>query len=64
MGRDGEARSWDKYDVPASAKSYLIHVLRPTTEKTSSLRNVREMHTLAVILDPGRRLQQTLRRSV
>ena len=51
VGRDGEARSWDKDDVPASAKSYFIHVLRPTTEKTSSLRDVREMHTLAVILD-------------
>ena len=51
VGRDGEAGSWDKNDAPASAKSYFIRVLRPATEKTSSLRNVREMHTLAVILD-------------
>ena len=51
MGRDGEAKRWDRCDTPASAKSYFLRVLRPATEKKGSLRDVREMHTLSVILD-------------
>ena len=51
VGRDGEAKSWDKDSVPASAKSYFIRVLKPNTERVSSLRNVREMHAMAVLLD-------------
>ena len=50
VGRDGEATHWGKSDTPASAKSYYLRVLRPATEKVS-LRNLREMHTMAVVLD-------------
>ena len=51
VGRDGEAKAWDKDSTPASAKSYFLRVMKPNGEKSASIRNVREMHTLAVIMD-------------
>ena len=51
VGRDGEAEAWGKEDTPASAKSYYLRVLKPAMERSHSMRNLREMHTLAVILD-------------
>ena len=51
VGRDGDAKTWDRNSTPASAKSYFVRALKPNTERVSSLRNVREMHTMAVILD-------------
>ena len=50
VGRDGEAHAWDKDSTPASAKSYFLRVMKPSGSQTS-IRNIREMHTLAVVLD-------------
>ena len=50
VGRGGEATRWERGDTPASAKSYFLRPLRPFTENVS-LRSVREMQTIAVILD-------------
>ena len=60
VGRDGEAKAWDRMSTPASAKSYYLRVLKPAAEKQNSMRNQREMHTMAVVLDHlalGRRSQ-------
>ena len=50
VGRDGEAGSWAKDDMPAAAKSYYIRVLR-VAHAAGGLRNLREMATLCHILD-------------
>ncbi|CAK0851598.1 unnamed protein product, partial [Prorocentrum cordatum] len=51
VGRDGEALAWGADEVPASAKSYYLRVLKQGLEKDTSLRNLREMHTVCVALD-------------
>ncbi|CAK0803465.1 unnamed protein product [Prorocentrum cordatum] len=50
VGRDGEAGSWAKDDMPAAAKSYYIRVLR-VAHASGGLRSLREMATLCHILD-------------
>ena len=50
MGRDGEAGTWDRGAMPASAKSYYYRVLQ-VAHQQGGRRNLREMLTLCTVLD-------------
>jgi len=50
VGHEGEAAEWRSRDTPASAKSYYLRVLTHSAA-SGGIRNLREMKTLATVLD-------------